>query len=155
MWCIELGVSEGGGWIGFEEEAVRRWALPAMTGQGAHGRKKGHPACEGWQGNVAGGNGFSQSTETEERSLGAALPHWAARLPWLWYGYGDTHCVCLSLFLRRCWQICPKDAKVVGCYFEPFLTGIDWHWHFGSELNSDMSSENDSPRLWNQIKVLA
>lgn len=24
-----------------------------------------HPPCEGWRGNVAGGNGFSQFTETE------------------------------------------------------------------------------------------
>lgn len=36
--------------------------------------ERSHPPCEGWQGNVAGGNGFSQSAETEGRSLGAAVP---------------------------------------------------------------------------------
>lgn len=37
--------------------------------------ERSHPPCEGWQGNVAGGNGFSQSAETEGRSLGAAVPY--------------------------------------------------------------------------------
>lgn len=27
--------------------------------------ERSHPPCEGWRGNVAGGNGFSQSAETE------------------------------------------------------------------------------------------
>lgn len=63
--------------------------------------ERSHPPCEGWQGNVAGGNGFSQSVETEGRSLGAAVPHHAVRLPRLCrrllseQGCGDTHCVCL------------------------------------------------------------
>lgn len=43
--------------------------------------ERSHPPCEGWQGNVAGGNGFSQSAETEGRSLGATVPHRAVRLP--------------------------------------------------------------------------
>lgn len=66
--------------------------------------ERSHPPCEGWQGNVAGGNGFSQSSETEGRSLGAAVPHRAVRLPRLCqhllseHGCGDTHCVCLSVF---------------------------------------------------------
>lgn len=66
--------------------------------------ERSHPPCEGWQGNVAGGNGFSQSAETEGRSLGAAVPHRAVRLPRLCQrllseqGCGDTHCVCLSVF---------------------------------------------------------
>lgn len=63
--------------------------------------ERSHPPCEGWQGNVAGGNGFSQSVETEGRSLGAAVPHRAVRLPRLCrrllseQGCRDTHCVCL------------------------------------------------------------
>lgn len=63
--------------------------------------ERSHPPCEGWQGNVAGGNGFSQSAGTEGRSLGAAVPHRAVRLPRLCQrflseqGCGDTHCVCL------------------------------------------------------------
>lgn len=63
--------------------------------------ERSHPPCEGWQRNVAGGNGFSQSAETEGRSLGAAAPHLTVRLPRLCesplseQGCGDTHCVCL------------------------------------------------------------
>lgn len=65
--------------------------------------ERSHPPCEGWRGNVAGGNGFSQSAETEGRSLGAAVPHRAVRLPQLCQrflseqGCGDTHCVCPSV----------------------------------------------------------
>lgn len=63
--------------------------------------ERSHPPCEGWQGNVAGGNGFSQSAETEGRSLGAAVLHLTVRLPRLCerllseQGRGDSRCVCL------------------------------------------------------------
>lgn len=40
----------------------------ARTREG--GRERDRARCEGWQGNVAGGNGFSQPTGTEGRSLG-------------------------------------------------------------------------------------
>lgn len=66
--------------------------------------ERSHPPCEGWQGNVAGGNGFSQSAETEGRSLGGCRA--APRRPFTptcqsllsEQGCGDTHCVCLSVF---------------------------------------------------------
>lgn len=81
MWCIELGVSEGGGgeggWGGGGKEvstASHDWSKVLMG-------ERSHPPCEGWQGNVAGGNGFSQSAETEGRSLGAAVRHGAVSLP--------------------------------------------------------------------------
>lgn len=90
--------------------------------------ERSHPPCEGWQGNVAGGNGFSQSAETEGRSLGVAVPHSAVRLPRLCQrllseqGCGDTHCICLSAFVWH-WQRCSEEARVFDYYFGPFLPG--------------------------------
>lgn len=90
--------------------------------------ERSHPPCEGWQGNVAGGNGFSQSAETEGRSLGAAVPHSAVRLPLLCQRLlseqrcGDTHCICLSVFLWR-WQRCSEEATVFDYYCGPFVPG--------------------------------
>lgn len=66
-----------------------------------------HPPCEGWRGNVAGGNGFSQFAETEGwggGSLGATVvrtalsvyPH-SASLFLTDLGRRDAHCVCLPV----------------------------------------------------------
>lgn len=65
-----------------------------------------HPPCEGWRGNVAGGNGFSQSAETEGGggSLGATVAHRTVRLPRLCRG--DAHCVCLSV-----WHAAPAGRQ--------------------------------------------
>lgn len=67
---------DGGGGGGSKEvsTASHDWSKVLMG-------ERSHPPCEGWQGNVAGGNGFPQSAETEGRSLGAAVPHSAVRLP--------------------------------------------------------------------------
>lgn len=79
--------------------------------------ERSHPPCEGWQGNVAGGNGFSQSAETEGRSLGGRL---AARhrpftptLPVFPVGAGTQRrslCLCLSVF-RGAASVAPKRRQ--------------------------------------------
>lgn len=112
--------------------------------------ERSHPPCEGWQGNVAGGNGFPQSAETEGRSLGAAVPHSAVRLPRLcqrllserWWG--DTHCICLSVFLQRR-QRNSKEDRVFDYYLGPPLTRMDRHWHSGLQLHAHIFLPNASP----------
>lgn len=90
-----------------------------------------HPPCEGWRGNVAGGNGFSQFTETEGGvgwgvggSLGATVAHRTVRLPRLCRrfpdGPGTRRCsLCLSVCLRRC----SGEAVAFDYYFGPFFPG--------------------------------
>lgn len=70
-----------------------------------------HPPCEGWRGNVAGGNGFSQSAETGGGggSLGATAAPRTVRLP-----AGTQRCVCLPA--RRA-------APAFDSYFGPFFPG--------------------------------
>lgn len=90
--------------------------------------ERSHPPCEGWRGNVAGGNGFSQSAETEGRSLEAAAALSAVRLPRLCrrllseQSCEDIHCICLDVFLRR-QQRNSKENTVFDCYCGPFLPG--------------------------------
>lgn len=137
MWCIELGVSEGGGWTGCwggggkeVSTASHNWSKVLMG-------ERSHPPCEGWQGNVAGGNGFSQSAETEGRSLGAALPRGTVRLPqlcqrFLWeQGRRDTHCVCVCLFSVELPVWLQRGESVwLFFFFLAFLNGMDRRWHF-------------------------
>lgn len=90
--------------------------------------ERSHPPCEGWQGNVAGGNGFSQSAETEGRSLGGCRA--APRRPFtptlpaspvragMW-----RHSLCLSVCFLWRWQRCSKEARVFDYYFGPFSPG--------------------------------
>lgn len=160
MWCIELGVSVGGGgggrgWGGGGKEvstASHDWSKVLMG-------ERSHPPCEGWQGNVAGGNGFSQSAETEGRSLGVAVPHSAVRLPRLCQrllseqGCGDTHCICLSAFVWH-WQRCSEEARVFDYYFGPFLPG----WIDADTLAyscTQIFSYQMILQLWNRIDELA
>lgn len=70
-----------------ERTASHNWSKVLMG-------ERSHPPCEGWQGNVAGGNGFSQSAETAARSLGAVrLPPELCQRFQGWRGHRDAHCV--------------------------------------------------------------
>lgn len=87
--------------------------------------ERSHPPCEGWQGNVAGVNGFSQSAETEGRSLGAALHcPFTPTLPAFPVGAEMwRHSLCLSVCFVWCCQHRSKEARVLDYYFGPFLLG--------------------------------
>lgn len=82
--------------------------------------ERSHPPCEGWQGNVAGGNGFSQSAETEGRSLGAAVPRrtvscrpFTPTLPALPVGArARGRLLCLSVF-RGAGSVTPKRCLII------------------------------------------
>lgn len=89
--------------------------------------ERSHPPCEGWLGNVAGGNGFSQSPETEGRSLGAAAPSVYPDSASVSCQSRDveTLIVFVCLFLRGAGSAAPKRRGVFDYHFGGFLTGMD------------------------------
>lgn len=90
--------------------------------------ERSHPPCEGWQGNVAGGNGFSQSAETEGRSLGAAVPR--RTVPSVYPDSASVSCrstgartLVLFVCFPRGWQ--RHSEEVFDYYFGSSLAGMN------------------------------
>lgn len=116
--------------------------------------ERSHPPCEGWRGNVAGGNGFfSVRWNRGEIIRGPRLLHRAVRLPGLcWHLLSewrrkDTHCVCLSVF-----SCAPKRHQCLIIILDLFfLTGM---------IEADTLAYSCAhifpyralPQLWNTIR---
>jgi len=90
--------------------------------------ERSHPPCEGWQGNVAGGNGFSQSAETWGSgggSLGAAAPSVYPDSASDSCQSGDVET--LIVFVCLVFPLAPAASlqRVFDYYFGPFLPTTD------------------------------